>query len=496
MDDTAARFTARCRELHDLGEIQALLEWDQQVTMPPRGTEQRGAQMAVLAGLIHARLTDPALGELIAALEGRADLGQDRWADVREARRTRDRAVKIPAVLVTARAEACALAQAAWVEARRTNDFGLFRPHLEKVLDLTRQVAAAIGTPDPYDALLDEYEPGMTAAALQEIFGGLQPRLTALLDRIQGAARRPDSGILKRPCPAPAQEAFCRRLMADQGYDLSAGRLDVSVHPFTSGTFGDVRITTRYDERWLPGALFGLLHEAGHAIYEQGLDPARYRDPAGATCSLGIHESQSRFWENLIGRSRPFWRHYYPLLKEAFPGTFDDVPDEDFYRAINTVEPSLIRVEADEVTYNLHIILRFELETLLVSGTLAVADLPGAWNDRMRSYLGLTPPTDALGVLQDIHWSSGAIGYFPTYALGNLYAAQFMEKLRADLPDLNERLARGELAPVKDWLNGKIHRPGRRWLAPELCERVTGRPLSAEPALAHLEAKYSDIYAL
>ena len=496
MDDTLARFTERCREIHDLGEIQALLEWDQQVTMPPRGTAQRGAQMAALAGLIHSRLTDAALGDLIAALEGRADLGEDQRADVREARRARDRAVKIPAALVTARAEACALAQATWVEARRTNDFGLFRPHLEKVLDLTRQMALAIGSPDPYDALLDEYEPGMTAAALRDVFGGLRPRLTALLERIQGASRRPDSAILKRPCPVAAQEVFCRRLMADQGYDLSAGRLDVSVHPFTSGTFGDVRITTRYDERWLPGALFGLLHEAGHAIYEQGLDPARYRDPAGVPCSLGIHESQSRFWENLIGRSRPFWRHYHPLLKEAFPGTFDDVTDEDFYRAVNTVAPSLIRVEADEVTYNLHIILRFELEVLLVAGELAVADLPGAWNERMRAYLGLTPPTDALGVLQDIHWSSGAIGYFPTYALGNLYATQFMERLRTDLPDLDERLARGELAPVKAWLNGKIHRAGRRWLAPELCERVTGRPLSPEPALAYLEAKYAAIYAL
>jgi carboxypeptidase Taq len=496
MNEAAARFTDRCREIHDLGEIQALLEWDQQVTMPPRGTEQRGAQMAALAGLIHARLTDPALGDLIASLEDHPGLDGDRRADVREARRARDRAVRIPAALVTARAEACALAQGVWVEARRTSDFGLFRPHLEKVLDLTRQVAAAIGTPDPYDALLDEYEPGMTAAALRGIFDGLRPRLTSLLERIRGASRRPDPAILKRPCPAAAQEAFCRRLMADQGYDLTAGRLDASVHPFTSGTFGDVRITTRYDERWLPTALFGLLHEAGHAIYEQGLDPARYRDPAGATCSLGIHESQSRFWENLVGRSRPFWRHYYPLLKEAFPGTFDDVPDEGFYRAVNTVAPSLVRVEADEVTYNLHIILRFELEVLLVAGRLAVADLPEAWNERMRIYLGLTPPSDALGVLQDIHWSAGAIGYFPTYALGNLYAAQFMERLRADLPDLDGRVARGELAPVKAWLNEKIHRPGRRWLAPELCERVTGRPLSAEPALAHLEAKYADIYAL
>jgi carboxypeptidase Taq len=493
MHDTTARLRERFREIHDLGEIQQLLEWDQQVVMPPRGTGQRGTQMAALAGLIHARMTDPAVGELLAALEahpGEDDLLQ---ADIREARRAYDRAVKIPADLVTARAEACALAQSAWVEAREKNDFALFRPHLERVVDLTRQVAAAIGTPDPYDSLLDEYEPGMTAAALRELFGGLRPRLVALLERIQAAPRRPDPSVLQRPCPAAAQEAFCRRLMADQGYDLSAGRLDVSAHPFTSGTFADVRITTRYNETYLPTALFGLLHEAGHALYEQGLDPERYRDPAGGFCSLGIHESQSRFWENVVGRSRPFWRHYYPLLRQAFAGVFDDVPEDDFYRAVNTVSPSLIRVEADEVTYNLHIILRFELETMLTDGTLAVADLPAAWNERVNAFLGITPPSDKKGVLQDIHWSAGAIGYFPTYALGNLYAAQFAAALRRELP-LDELLSRGELRPVKTWLNEKIHRAGRRWLAPELCQRVTGEPPSAEPAIRYLESKYAEIY--
>jgi carboxypeptidase Taq len=293
-----------------------------------------------------------------------------------------------------------------------------------------------------------------------------------------------------------AQEDFCRSLAADLGYDYEAGRLDRSAHPFTNGTFRDVRITTRYSETFLNMALFGTIHETGHALYEQGLDPERFRMPAGQACSLGIHESQSRFWENVVGRSRPFWSRYFPKLRRAFPAALEGVEEGDFYRAINAVKPSLIRVEADEVTYNLHIILRFELERALLRGSLEPKDLPEAWRTGMKSLLGMEPPSDREGVLQDIHWAAGLVGYFPTYALGNLYGGQFLQALRADLPDLDARIAAGDFAPVREWLRIKIHRQGRRHLAPELCLRVTGSALSATPLMAYLEEKFTDVYGL
>lgn len=496
MSDDVQVFLEKCRTLHDLSEIQQLLEWDQEVMMPRKGVEQRSNHQALMASLAHARTTEPALGDLIARLEARGDLDVDRRADVREARRAWDRAVKIPAALVAERARACSLAQVAWEEAKKNDDFKAFKPHLERVLKVTREVAHAIGTPNAYDALLDDYEPGMTEAELKGVFADLRDRLVPLLDRIKGASRKPSQEVVKRHFPVAGQEAFGSRVMTDMGYDLAAGRLDRSVHPFTNGTYCDVRITTRYDEHFLNMALFGTMHEAGHALYEQGLDPARYRDPSGCACSLGIHESQSRFWENMVGRSRPFWGHYYPILKATFPGTLDDVPVEDFYRAINVVEPSLIRVEADEVTYNLHIILRFELESALLAGDLEAADLPGAWNEKFKAFFGIVPPTDREGVLQDVHWSAGLIGYFPTYALGNLYSAQFAQKLRADVPDLDAQVAAGNLGAAKAWLNQHIHVLGRRFLPRDLCREVTGKPLTAQPAMDYLTGKFGEIYGL
>jgi len=494
MGDTKKEFYERCLEIHDLQEAQQLLDWDQQVVMPRKGAEQRGNQQAALAGVLHAKIADPALGELITSLAAKKDLGPDLAADVREAKRARDRAVKIPAALVSEKAKACSLAQVAWEEAKGKNDFRSFKPHLVKIIDLTRRTAEAIGTETLYDALLDEFEPGMTEAALKTVFSDLRDRLVALFEKIQGGRDKPNQDALKRTYSAPGQEAFGRRIAADMGYDFDAGRLDRSAHPFTSGTFWDVRITTRYDEHFLSASLFGVFHETGHALYEQGLDPKRYRDPAGGSCSLGIHESQSRFWENLIGRSRPFWWHYFPHLKQAFPGILDGIALEDFYRAINVCQPSLIRVEADEVTYNLHIILRFELESALISGKLDAGELPGAWNEKMLSFLGIEPPSDQTGVLQDIHWSAGLIGYFPTYALGNLYAAQFMQTLRKDVPDLDKRLSEGKLSVVKDWLNQKIHRHGRLYLPGELCQTVTGKALAADASMTYLTEKFGEVY--
>jgi carboxypeptidase Taq len=494
MSDPLDPFYDRARQIFDLAQAQQALEWDQQVMMPPRGLEQRAQQLSALASVVHGLQADPGFGELIARLEAADGLPEEVRADVREARRAFDRAVKIPGRLVRERAEACALAQAAWVEARTASDFSHFRPHLERVVALTREQAEAIGTANRYDALLDDYEPGMTEARLGAIFLDLKGRLLPLLDAVRGAARHPDAGILARRFPVAGQHAFCLRLIEDMGFDLEAGRFDVSAHPFTNGTLNDVRLTTRYLEDCLPSAVFGTIHEAGHGLYEQGLDPARFRDPAGQACSMGIHESQSRFWENLIGRSRAFWSHYYGPLRAACPGVLDDVSLEAFHGAVNRVAPSLVRLEADEATYNLHIILRFELESDLMAGRAEVRDLPALWRARMKEYLGLEPAGDREGVLQDIHWSAGLIGYFPTYALGNLYGAQFLEQLRRDMPDLDQRVARGELGGVKAWLNRNIHVHGRRWTADELCRRVTGAELSAEPLMRHLQGRYAEVY--
>jgi len=371
-------FVEKSLVVHDLMEIQQLLEWDQQVMMPRKGAEQRGAHQAALARVVHERLADPGFGDLLSRLEGMA-LGEDPAADLREARRAWERAVKVPSRLVSERAMAVALSQEAWIEAKPRGDFEAFLPHLERVLGLTREMASLLNPDHPYDALLEEYEPGMTEVELAVVFADLKGRLRPLLDRILGAPSPPDASVLGRQYPVEAQEGFCRSLAADLGYDFEAGRLDRSAHPFTNGTFRDVRITTRYSETFLNMALFGTIHETGHALYEQGLDPERYRMPAGQACSLGIHESQSRFWENVVGRSRPFWSRYFPQLRLAFPAALEGVEEEDFYRAINAVKPSLIRVEADEVTYNLHIILRFELESALLKGTLKPKDLPEAW---------------------------------------------------------------------------------------------------------------------
>jgi carboxypeptidase Taq len=501
-DSPLSKLRQRWRQIHDLQEAQGLLDWDQQTMMPKRGAEQRGQQAAALATVAHEKLIAPELGDLLAAAEaetaGGSDGDPDLSADLRELRRERERAVRLPAELVAEQARVCTLAQSAWEEAHTAGAFAPFAPHLERVLQVMREVAAALrnGEASAYDVLLDEYEPGMNEAALEQIFSDLRPPLVDLLGRLQGATHQVRTDVLRGHYPVKAQERFLRDLVARMGLDLEAGRMDRSVHPFTAGTLRDVRITVRYDEETPLPALFGAIHEAGHALYEQGLDPQRFRDPSGGYCSLGIHESQSRLWENLLGRSLPFWRFFLPRLKEAIPGALAGVALEAFHEAINAVQPSLIRVEADEVTYNLHIILRFQLERALVSGDLTVADLPGAWREQCANLLGLEPSSDSEGALQDVHWSAGLFGYFPTYALGNLYGAQFLEAMRGSLGDLDDLMTRGELAPIKGWLNEAIHRRGRRHLAPELCQQVCGAPLTSDALLQHLERKYTAIYKI
>jgi carboxypeptidase Taq len=496
-----AELVRRVREASLLDSSAQLLGWDERTHMPRQGSNHRGEQMALLARLRHEMVTHPAVGELLSGLEASplvADADSDSAVNVREIRRARDRAVKVPKELVEEIARVTTRAQQVWQEARQADDFAAFQPWLDKVVRLKREEANAVSYRGvPYDALLDEYEPGATTAEITEIFRALRDELVPLVAAIAASGRRPDRGVLEGDFPVPRQETFGRDAASAIGFDFEAGRLDVTTHPFCSGIGpGDCRICTRYNPRSFVDSFFGILHEAGHGIYEQGLPPAHFGTPRGGCASLGIHESQSRLWENQVGRGRAFWAHFFPKGRAAFPGSFRDVTPDDFYFAINDVRPSFIRVEADEATYNLHILMRFELEQALVSGQLESSDVPGAWNEKMRHYLGLTPPTYALGCLQDIHWSFGGIGYFPTYTLGNLYAAQFMETARADLPHLDDDFSRGQFGRLKGWLREKIHSQGQRYRAAELCRRVTGRQLTHRSLLGYLREKYVPLYGI
>lgn len=491
-------FIERVKDLSTTRAVEALLDWDQETYMPKRAAEDRANQIAMIAGLAHEKLTADELGTLLGRLE--ADGCGDDYAaatNLREVRREYDRAVKLPKALVQEIAKTSTLAKDAWVAARRDSQFSKFTPHLQRLLDLKRQVADLIGwETEPYDALMDEYEPGARAAEVQRVFDAVKAELVPLVAAIKDAPRQPDRSIRTRPCPRASQAAFNRQIVETMGLDLEAGRIDVSTHPFCTGLSPrDVRITTRYDENYMPMSLFGVMHEAGHALYEQGLDVAHNGTPMAQSTSLGIHESQSRLWENQVGRSRAFWQHFYPQLQEAFPA-LADVALDDWHFVINTVEPSLIRVEADEVTYGLHIMLRFDLERKMMRNEITVDDVPEAWNAGMTELLGVTPPDDARGCLQDIHWSMGIFGYFPTYALGNLYAAQFFDAAREALPDLAERIARGELLPLREWLRENVHRHGRRYRARELVKVVSGHELSHQPFIDYLNTKFKPLYGL
>ncbi len=491
----------RVREGALLESCASLLGWDERTYMPHHGSAHRADQIALLARLSHETLTNPVIGELLAAVEASPlvrDKDSDAAANVREIRRHYDRGVKLPKELVEEIARVTTRAQQVWQEARQANDFTAFQPWLEKVVALLRQKAQAIGYQRvPYDALLDEYEPGATTAEITTLFAALRSELVPLISAIIGSGRKPRRDLLQGEYPIDQQQRFGREAAAAIGFDFDAGRLDVTTHPFCSGIGpGDCRITTRYNPRHFNESFFGILHEAGHGIYEQGLPAEHFGTPLGTCASLGIHESQSRLWENQVGRSRPFWEHFFPRAQQTFPTALGDVSLDDFLFAINDVRASFIRVEADEATYNMHIILRFELEQALISGDLKPADVPGVWNEKFKQLFNLTPPTDAQGCLQDIHWSMGGIGYFPTYTLGNLYAAQFMEQARRDIPGLDGEFRAGRFRGLKTWLNDKIHRAGQRYRAGELCQRVTGQPLSHQPLMAYLRSKYEKQYGI
>ncbi len=494
---TYETFVQRVRELSTSRSIEALLDWDQETCMPPLGADDRANQLAFVAGLAHERLTCDELGRLLESCSAELPADEAARTNLREVRRERERALRLPTALVQEIARVSSLAKNEWAAARKESSFARFAPHLARLLELKREVAERIGwTSEPYDALMDEYEPGARSADVQAVFDRLRGELVTLVQAIAHAPRQPRAEILARPCAVEAQKQFCRRMAEALCFEFDAGRIDISTHPFcTSLSPRDVRMTTRYDERYMPMSLFGVLHETGHALYEQGLDPRHTGTPRARAISLGIHESQSRLWENMIGRSRPFWEHYFPALLQAFPA-LSDVRLDDWVLAINQVRPSLIRVEADEVTYGLHIMLRFDLERRMIQGKLAVNDVPAAWNDGMKSLLGITPPNDAEGCLQDIHWSMGAFGYFPTYQLGNLYAAQILERVRQELPDLDDRVRAGDLRPLREWLREKIHQHGQRYRAGELMEVVTGRTLAPEPYLRYLHTKFKPLYGL
>lgn len=497
-----AELTERLQSTALLESCASVLGWDEQTYMPPGGAGHRANQLSLLAGMCHERATAPAIGDLLAEVEASplaTPADSAAAANIREARRDYDRSTKLPRRLVEELSHTCTLAQQAWVEARKKSNFKDFLPWLEKIVKLKREEAEAIGygAGVPYDALLDAFEPGMTSADVTRLFTPMRDELVKLIAAIGASGRHPNREIIARRYPADAQREFSIAAARQIGFSFDEGRLDTAAHPFCSGFGpGDTRLTTRYDEHHFPGAFFGTLHEAGHGIYEQGLNRSAYGLPVGVACSLGIHESQSRMWENFVGRSQPFWEHFYPKAQKAFPEALGTTAASEFYWAINDVQPSYIRVEADEATYNLHILLRFDIERPLIAGDLSPADVPGVWNETFTKYFGITPPDDARGCLQDIHWSGGMIGYFPTYALGNMYAAQFFAAANRDNPGLPAAIARGEFTSLKTWLNEKIHRYGRQYRARALVERVTGQSLSPLPLVEHLRQKFAALYKL
>lgn len=500
MEAKLQQLKAQMAEVMDLQAAAAVLSWDQQTYMPPAGAEERSEQLATLSRLIHLKSTAPEMGQLIEDLLPYAETlppDSDEARLIRKAKRAYDKLTKVPTDLVAEFTQVTTLAQEAWVQARAESNFAHFRPHLEKIVELRRAYAECFAPyQHVYDPLLDDFEPGMKTAEVQAIFSALRPQQVDLVRQI---AARPqvEDGFLFLRYSEKKQWDFGVEIITRFGYDWKAGRQDRSAHPFTTAFgLGDVRITTRIHPRNLTAGLFSTLHECGHALYHQGIGRNLRRTLLADGASMAVHESQSRMWENLVGRSRAFWQYAYPHLQALFPRQLGNVSLEAFYKAINKVRPSFIRVEADEATYNLHIMLRLELEIALAEGSLAVKDLPEAWNSRMQDYLGIVPPNDRLGVLQDVHWSAGLIGYFPTYALGNLVSAQLWEAIRRDIPDLEAQIARGEFANLLTWLREKIHQHGAKFEPQDLVQRVTGSPITPEPYLRYLKAKYGEIYGL
>lgn len=500
--ETYAELKKKMQEISLLASSHEVLYWDREACLPPKGSDHRGDQLAQLDRLAHDWFVDPKVGELLAAIES-SDLVKDSETEIavncREWRRRYDREVKLPGDFVEDFTRTTSKANHVWAEARKKSDFKLFQPHLEKIVELCRQKADYIGfTTERYDALLDEFEPGAKVAEVEKAFADLRKELVVLIAKIKDAPKKPDIGIIKRPWNVDRQRIFSEIVTVAMGYDYEAGRIDDAVHPMCCPLGPhDTRIFSRYYPEDLAEGLTGAMHEAGHALYDQSHPrPEQWGTPMDETASLGIHESQSRTWENIVGRSRQFWVHFFPQLKRLFREETAGVTLDDFYGAMNWVSPSYIRVEADEATYNLHIMLRFELERALLGGDLKVADIPGEWNKRFKDYFGIEVDKDSNGCLQDVHWSDGTLGYFPTYALGNMFAAQFWMQTKKDIPDIEDDFAKGDFSRMLKWLSENVHDQGMRFTGAKLCERVTGQPVSHRPLLDYLYAKYEPIYGI
>jgi len=482
------------KRVHLLGTVGELLGWDEQVNLPPGAAEQRSAQQAALAGATHSAASDPRLGTWLTALEADPGLTSDQRVVVKQARRDYDRATRLPADFVREKAAQGSRGYHAWARAKAANDFAGYAPVLAKNLELAKREARYLGWDGrEYDYMIDKHDPGLTAAVIARLFAELKRDLVPLVRAIAASPVKSRDGAL-RGLPLEGQRAFLREVTERLGFDYARGRIDVSLHPFCSGTGADVRMTTRFKEDEPLDSLFSAIHETGHGLYEQGLDAAQLGTALGIHAGMAVHESQSRLWENQVARSRGFWRAFEPRLRATFPAQTATVTSDELYLAINAVAPTLIRVDADEVTYNLHIILRFELEQRLFAGELSVADLPAAWRESAQALLGLTPPTDREGVLQDVHWSDGSFGYFPSYCLGNMLAAQLWYRALALRPALEEDFARGDFTWLLGWLRENVHRQGRRLDALELARRVTGEELSPRHLVRYLKERYLALY--
>ena len=479
---------AKLGEVHDLVKIGSLLAWDQQTIMPPQGAAVRAQQLATVGRLAHEAFISDEIGNLLDQLrpyEESLEFESDEASMVRMTRRDFDKAIRVPPELTSVTTRTGSLAFGAWVEARQKSDYESFRPWLEQMVELRhRYVACFPPAEELYDTLLDDFEPGFTTAQVRTIFDRLKEELIPLVEATRSVATPRISGRF----PAAKQRELSLEILRRFGFDESAWRIDTAPHPFaTSLCTTDVRVTTREPEDSLDG-LFAAMHECGHGLYEHGVDPALERTPLARGASLGLHESQSRLWENLVGRSRPFWSWFYPRLQQTFPSELASVDEETWYRSINDVAPGLIRIEADEASYNLHIILRFELEQRIMDG-LELRELPDVWNDAMSRYLGVDVPDDAHGVLQDVHWSRGGFGYFPTYTLGNVMGVQIWDRLREEVSDVDEQMARGEFGAIRDWLREHLYRHGRKFLPAETLERTVGGAIDPEPYLRYLQGK-------
>ncbi|HRJ58822.1 MAG TPA: carboxypeptidase M32 [Anaerolineales bacterium] len=498
MSDKFNRFKEIVGEVSDIGHAASVLGWDQQVNMPPGGGEARGQQLATLSKIAQEKFTSDEMGQLLEDLQkDYTDPETDEGAILRVASRAYDKARRVPPEFVAEQAIAATKAFEAWVEAKGKSDFSIFQPFLEKNVELVKRYVAFFPPADhPYDVLLDDYEPGMKTAEVKEIFNNLRPKQVSLLKAISEAKQVRDDFLHKKYNEQKIWN-FSEKIIAKFGYDFNRGRQDKAPHPFeTTFSVNDVRITNRFEPGNPLATLFSAMHECGHALYELGVAQEYERTPLESGTSLAVHESQSRMWENLVGRSFPFWEHFFPEIKKTFPSQLDGVSLKTFYKGINKVEPSFIRVNADEATYNMHIMLRLELEIGMVDGSIAIKDLPEIWNEKMRDYLGITPPSDALGVLQDIHWSYGSIGYFSTYALGNIVSAQLWERINKDIKDLGEQIRKGQFSVLREWLRENVHKYGHKYDPQDLVQKITGSKIDSAAYVRYLTKKYSDIYGL